>query len=56
MSRRKHHALILLFRRMAEHLDDCLPNLETLVLTNNNIQELGDLDVLSSFQNLTSMS
>jgi U2 small nuclear ribonucleoprotein A' len=31
-------------------LADALPNLETLILTNNEISELGDLDVLSTWR------
>lgn len=30
-----------------DHLNECLPNLEWLILTNNNLQELGDVDCLS---------
>ena len=39
-------------RRVAEHLEKALPNLETLILTNNSIHELGDLDVLSTITSL----
>lgn len=42
--------------RIAEHLEQNLPNLDTLILTGNNIQELGDLDVLSSVTTLTTLS
>jgi U2 small nuclear ribonucleoprotein A' len=34
-------------------LANSIPNLTTLVLTSNNFAELADLDVLSSFSNLT---
>jgi len=42
-------------RRIGEHLEKNLPNLDTLILTGNNIQELGDLDVLSSVTTLTTL-
>ena len=43
-----HHCLISLssktihvaFSRIAEHLEESLPNLETIVMTSNNMQEL----------------
>jgi len=37
-------------------LGEMLPHLNTLILTNNNIQELGDLDVLSGFTKLEHLS
>lgn len=37
-------------------LPKSLPNLESLILTNNQIQELGDLDVLSDMKNLKYLS
>lgn len=42
--------------RVAEHLEECLPSLESLILTNNNIQELGDLDNLTSIKTLRVLS
>lgn len=42
--------------RIAEGLGEVIPNLETLVLTNNHIQELGDLDPLAEFSKLTYLS
>ena len=42
-------------RRIGEHLEQNLPNLDTLILTGNNIQELGDLDVLASVTTLTTL-
>lgn len=33
-------------------LSEILPNLSTLCLTNNNVQELGDLDSLAKFTKL----
>ena len=35
-----------------EHLEESLPNLGSLILTNNSIQELGDLDNLSTIKSL----
>jgi len=37
-------------------LPKSLPNLESLILTNNQIQELGDLDVLGEMKNLKYLS
>ncbi|XP_014669701.1 PREDICTED: U2 small nuclear ribonucleoprotein A'-like [Priapulus caudatus] len=42
--------------RIADGLDEQLPSLETLVFTNNLIQELGDIDPLSSIKTLRSIS
>lgn len=42
--------------RIGENLHEPLPALETLVLTNNQIQNLGDLDPLASLKNLTYLS
>uniref|UniRef100_A0A8C4TBN1 Small nuclear ribonucleoprotein polypeptide A' n=1 Tax=Erpetoichthys calabaricus TaxID=27687 RepID=A0A8C4TBN1_ERPCA len=42
--------------RIGESLEQSLPNLRELVLTNNNIQELGDLDTLASLKSLTLLS
>ncbi|XP_066448980.1 U2 small nuclear ribonucleoprotein A' [Eleutherodactylus coqui] len=39
--------------RVGEGLEQVLPNLKELILTNNNILELGDLDNLSTLKNLT---
>ena len=40
------------YSRIGEDLEESLPNLESLILTNNSIQELGDLDTLSTLKNL----
>lgn len=40
------------FRRIGEHLEEQVPNLEMLILTNNNIQDLVDLDNLATNKNL----
>uniref|UniRef100_A0A2L2YCK0 Probable U2 small nuclear ribonucleoprotein A' n=2 Tax=Parasteatoda tepidariorum TaxID=114398 RepID=A0A2L2YCK0_PARTP len=42
--------------RFGENLQECLPNLESIVLTNNHIQELGDIDPLSTVKTLTTLS
>ncbi|XP_051568141.1 U2 small nuclear ribonucleoprotein A' [Myxocyprinus asiaticus] len=42
--------------RIGENLEQSLPNLKELVLTSNNIQELGDLDPLSTVKSLTLLS
>lgn len=42
--------------RIQENLEECLPKLESIILTNNNIQELGDLDVLASVKSLRTLS
>ena len=44
--------LVLCFSRIGEDLEECLPNLESLILTNNSLQELGDLDTLATLKNL----
>nr|XP_023698805.1 U2 small nuclear ribonucleoprotein A' [Paramormyrops kingsleyae] len=42
--------------RIGEDLEQSLPNLKELILTNNSIQELGDLDPLASIKSLTLLS
>ncbi|XP_058485891.1 U2 small nuclear ribonucleoprotein A' [Solea solea] len=42
--------------RIGENLEHSLPTLTELVLTSNNIQELGDLDPLASVKTLTLLS
>lgn len=42
--------------RIGEHLEEQLPNLEMLILTNNNIQDLADLDNLATNKNLRYLS
>ncbi|XP_037553175.1 U2 small nuclear ribonucleoprotein A' [Nematolebias whitei] len=42
--------------RIGENLEQALPGLRELVLTNNNIQDLGDLDPLASVKTLTLLS
>jgi hypothetical protein len=47
---------VYVFRRISEGLESSLPNLETLVLTGNLIQELADLDPLASIKSLRTLS
>ncbi|XP_042583252.1 U2 small nuclear ribonucleoprotein A' [Cyprinus carpio] len=42
--------------RFGENLEQALPNLKELILTSNNIQELGDLDPLATVKSLTLLS
>ena len=42
--------------RIADGLEESLPNLTTLVLTNNNIQELADIEKLAPVQTLQFIS
>ncbi|KFV91058.1 U2 small nuclear ribonucleoprotein A', partial [Eurypyga helias] len=42
--------------RIGENLEQALPSLTELVLTNNNIAELGELDPLSTIKSLTYLS
>jgi len=42
--------------RISEGLEQNLPNLETLILTNNSIQELADLEPLTSIKGLRMLS
>ncbi|KAM6058929.1 U2 small nuclear ribonucleoprotein A' isoform 1-T1 [Chlamydotis macqueenii] len=47
---------VLFFSRIGENLEQALPSLTELVLTNNNIAELGELDPLSTIKSLTYLS
>jgi len=42
--------------RFEDNLEKCLPHLETLVLTNNNVQELADLEPLATIKTLVNLS
>ena len=42
--------------RFGEGLEESLPNLKTLVMTNNNIQELADIETLSSVKTIELLS
>ncbi|XP_077981040.1 U2 small nuclear ribonucleoprotein A'-like [Glandiceps talaboti] len=42
--------------RVAVHLEEHIPKLEELILTNNSMQELGDLDQLASVKTLRVLS
>lgn len=48
--------LILLFSRLGEHLDEHIPNLESLILTGNHLEELTDIDCLATLEKLTTLS
>lgn len=45
----------ILFSRIGENLEESIPNTESIILTNNSMQELGDLDVLSTLPNLRTL-
>lgn len=47
--------LYFLNRRISENLIEYLPNIENIILTGNNIQELGDLEPLTRFTKLESL-
>ncbi|XP_065173519.1 U2 small nuclear ribonucleoprotein A'-like [Atheta coriaria] len=42
--------------RLGEHLEEHIPNMETIVLTGNQIEELGDIDPLTTLEKLTCLS
>lgn len=42
--------------KIAKNLEQSIPNLERLILTNNNIQELSDIDPLTNLKNLKVVS
>ncbi|XP_018575812.1 U2 small nuclear ribonucleoprotein A' [Anoplophora glabripennis] len=42
--------------RIGEHLEEYIPNLESLILTGNQIADLGDIDPLVSLEKLTTLS
>lgn len=42
--------------RIAENLEESIPNLETLILTGNQIQDLCDIDPLIKLKSLTTLS
>lgn len=44
------------FSRIGEHLEEYIPNLESLVLTGNHIEELTDVDCLSTMEKLHTLS
>ena len=44
------------FRRIADGLEESLPNLTSIILTNNNIQELADIEKLAPLQTLEFIS
>ncbi|CAH1155853.1 unnamed protein product [Phaedon cochleariae] len=42
--------------RIGEHLEEYIPNIESLILTGNQIDELGDIEPLVTLENLTTLS
>lgn len=44
------------FSRIADDLSETIPNLESLILTGNNLQELGDIDPLAKMGRLQVLS
>lgn len=44
------------FRRISDGLEEALPNLESIILTGNSIQELGDIDCLAKLPHLRTLS
>ena len=42
--------------RIGDSLHESIPNLDTLILTNNNVQDLADIEALSSCSNITMLS
>lgn len=43
-------------RRIGEHLEEYIPNLESLILTGNQLDELSDIEPLVSLEKLTCLS
>lgn len=41
--------------RISENLEEYIPNLDSLILTGNQIEELGDIDPLNTLENLTNL-
>lgn len=44
------------FSRISDQLGTCLPNLDTLILTGNMLQDLTDIDPLTSLPKLVTLS
>lgn len=42
----------IIFRRVAENLQEYIPNLDTLMLNNNMLQEFTDIDPLATLSKL----
>ncbi|CAG9861972.1 unnamed protein product [Phyllotreta striolata] len=42
--------------RIGEHLEEYIPNLESLILTGNQMEELGDIEPLVTLEKLTTLS
>lgn len=48
--------ILLSYSRIADNLYEYLPNLESIILTGNNIQDFGDLDPLLQLPKLETLS
>lgn len=44
------------FSRVGEHLEEYIPNLESLILTGNHLEELADIESLATLEKLTALS
>ncbi|KAF7287336.1 small nuclear ribonucleoprotein polypeptide A'-like U2A [Rhynchophorus ferrugineus] len=42
--------------RIGEHLEDYVPNIESLIFTGNQIEDLGDIEPLTTLEKLTTLS
>lgn len=49
-------ALVLFHSRIGDNLNEFIPNLESIIFTANNIQELSDLDPLQQLPKLETLS
>lgn len=47
--------LFIFYRRIGDNLHETIPNLESVILTGNNIQELGDLEPLTHLPKLETL-
>lgn len=51
-----NHKYGLIYSRIGDNLHEYLPNLESIILTGNNIQEFSDLEPLLSLPKLDALS
>lgn len=47
---------ITCYRRIGEHLEEYIPNLDSLILTGNQLDELSDIEPLVNLEKLTTLS
>lgn len=47
---------IIYSRRVSDDLAETIPNIESLIMTGNNLQELGDIDPLGKLPKLSVLS